>query len=205
MIQGKQLIAVIDDEKDIIELYKDIFSETFRVQSFLSPLEFLRAIDDQQVPDLVLVISDYKMPKMSGLEMIETLHKKGCLVATLLLSGYIDKDVAVSALNHGINKVLEKPVDADVIYTTAVQLVKEFRLHKVEQQTVALSDQLSELYVLYRNLLVPGQASEPKGVLSIDRSTHQVSSQSPLQLIADLEKQIATLNIEKELLKQGAI
>lgn len=207
MVYRKPLIAVIDDEKDIVDLYVELFQDRYDVHPYLSAFDFLEALDSGDLPGLVLVISDYSMPKMSGLEMIKNLHDRGCTAATLLLSGYIDKGVAMKALNFGINKVLEKPASPELIFETAASLIKECRLQSIEQKMMMVSDQLSELYVLYRDLLMPEIKNHSAGVVTIEDqgAARDISMQSPLELVANLEKSLSHLQMEKRLIKQDAI
>lgn len=200
VVNAKPTIAVIDDEPEILEMYKDLFSDQYHVLSFASPIDFLAGITDHSIPQLCLVISDYNMPKMTGLQMIEKGHALGAHFPSLLLSGYVSKDVAVSALNMGINKVLEKPAAPDDIYKAAKELIKNFRLHNIETQMMEIGDQLSELYLLYRDILIPQFQEAGGGAVLDEDGTPQ--GDSPLALVAQLERQMVRLQMEKKVLAQ---
>lgn len=200
VVNTKPTIAVIDDEPEILEMYQDLFSEEFTVLSFGSPTDFLTGITNKTIPQLCLVISDYNMPKMTGLQMIEKGHALGARFPSLLLSGYVSKDVAVSALNMGINKVLEKPAPPDAIFKASKDLIKNFRLHNIENQMMEIGDQLSELYLLYRDILMPQfQDTSGAAVLSEDGTPE---GDSPLAVVSQLERQMVRLQMEKKVLSQ---
>lgn len=190
---NKLCIAVIDDEPEVLSLYRDIFEERYNVKSYSSPLEFLDALEKGDLNNIQLVISDYKMPKMTGLEMINQGHAKGHKFPALLLSGYVSKDVAVSALNSGISKILEKPASPDDIYSAALELIKNFRIHSIDEKIMEIGDQLSELYLLYRDTLLP-DLQEPK--------EEEQNPETPMALVAYLEKQLVRLQMEKKVLSQ---
>lgn len=59
-------------------------------------------------PDLV--ITDIKMPVMSGLEMIQRLHEMGRMVHCVILSGYSEFDYAKQAIRYGVDDYLLKPL-----------------------------------------------------------------------------------------------
>ena len=58
-----------------------------------------------------LVISDVKMPDMDGFELLEAIRAKGVAVPVLFVTGYADIKDAVSAMQMGAIRYLEKPID----------------------------------------------------------------------------------------------
>jgi two-component system response regulator FixJ len=78
------------------------------VATFASAEEFLDNFDSEQPGCLVL---DVKMPGMSGLELQETLLKRGCLLPMIMISGHAEVPTAVAAMRSGALILLEKPFD----------------------------------------------------------------------------------------------
>ena len=71
-------------------------------------MEFLK----ENIPDLV--ISDFMMPEMNGLEFLTEAKKLHPEVSMILLTGYADKENAIKAINEiGLYKYIEKPWDND--------------------------------------------------------------------------------------------
>ena len=62
---------------------------------------------DRLKPDIV--VSDVKMPRMDGVEMIEQLRKQGCKAKFIILTAYSDFKYAQSALRLGVSDYLLKP------------------------------------------------------------------------------------------------
>ena len=106
-------IIVVDDEKVVTSAFKTLlkvegFSDGHFFNSPLEALEFLK----ENKPDLV--ISDFMMPEMNGLEFLTEVKKLYPEVSKILLTGYADKENAIKAINEvGLYRYIEKPWDND--------------------------------------------------------------------------------------------
>lgn len=69
-----------------------------------------------------LIITDIRMPKMDGLEMLAELRKRGSLVHVILLTAYDDFDYVRSALQHGAVDYLLKPFRDDELRAAITRL-----------------------------------------------------------------------------------
>lgn len=111
MIKGK--IVVVDDEKMVTSAFKTLFAvEGIKGGEFFnSPVEALEYIKNE-APDLI--ISDFLMPDMNGLEFLREAKKLYPETSMILLTGYADKENAIKAINEiGLYKYIEKPWDND--------------------------------------------------------------------------------------------
>ncbi len=111
MKNGK--IVVVDDEKIVTSAFKALFKvEGYSdIHLFNSPKEALEFLKDN-LPDLI--ISDFIMPEMNGLEFLTEAKKLCPDVSMILLTGYADKENAIKAINEiGLYKYIEKPWDND--------------------------------------------------------------------------------------------
>ena len=111
MNKGK--IVVVDDEK----IVTSAFSTLLKVEGFCdahffnSPKEALEFLKNN-TPNLV--ISDFLMPEMNGLEFLGEVKKMYPDVSKILLTGYADKENAIRAINEiGLYKYIEKPWNND--------------------------------------------------------------------------------------------
>ena len=125
-MQRRPLVIVIDDDPaalrsvDVLLLAFD-----FEVRSFSSAEDFLAA--DVSLEQACL-LSDVRLPGMSGVELHHTLRSQGIELPTILISGYADSDMATKALESGVDAVLEKPIDPNTLVeriTTAIQIHKQ--------------------------------------------------------------------------------
>lgn len=106
-------ILAVDDEKMVTSAFKTLFKvEGYTdVNLFNSPQEALDFLADNK-PDLI--ISDFIMPEMNGLEFLREAKKLYPEVSMILLTGYADKENAIKAINEvGLYKYIEKPWDND--------------------------------------------------------------------------------------------
>lgn len=111
-------IAVVDDEEVVTRTIKSFLElETeYEVLTFQSPVSALDAIERARVD---LVISDFLMPEMSGLEFLAEVKKRHPETVRVMLTGYADKENAIRAINEvELFQYLEKPWDNDQLVLT---------------------------------------------------------------------------------------
>lgn len=106
-------ILVVDDERIVTSAFKTLLKvEGFDDAHFFNKpkeaIEFLKS----NAPDLI--VSDFMMPDMNGLEFLTAAKKLHPEVSMILLTGYADKENAIKAINEiGLYKYIEKPWDND--------------------------------------------------------------------------------------------
>ncbi len=106
-------IVVVDDEKMVTSAFKTLFKvEGYSdIHLFNNPLEAVEYLRNN-TPDLI--ISDFIMPEMNGLQFLTEAKKLYPEVSMILLTGYADKENAIKAINEiGLYKYIEKPWDND--------------------------------------------------------------------------------------------
>ncbi len=106
-------IVVVDDEKIVTSAFKTLLKvEGFNDAYFFNdPLEAISFLKSEK-PDII--ISDFMMPKMNGLEFLTEAKKLHSEISMILLTGYADKENAIKAINDiGLYKYIEKPWDND--------------------------------------------------------------------------------------------
>ena len=82
------------------------------VESFASGEEFLRAVRPDQPGCLV---TDVRMPGMSGLELQDTLARAGSLLAVVVITGHADVPMAARAFRAGAVDIIEKPFNDQML------------------------------------------------------------------------------------------
>lgn len=100
------ILLFVDDEEINLLLFKMSFSGHFNIMTTDSPLKALEMIKDN---DIRLVITDYKMPIMNGMELILEIKKLKPKIICVILSGYFEADVIVE--KEMIYKYVMKPWD----------------------------------------------------------------------------------------------
>lgn len=85
----------------------------------------LVAVVEQESPDLI--VSDIRMPGMTGLEAVETIRASDVRVRVVLLTGYQDFDAAYRAIQLDVSGFVLKPIDPSELLKTAWHALSESR------------------------------------------------------------------------------
>ena len=107
------LVAVVDDDdavRDSLRFLLEIAG--YAVATFASGAEFLK---DAPLGDLTCLVVDQHMPDQTGLQLIGRLRAQGVDLPVALITGSPTPDVLRQAQMLGVAKVLEKPLDDDVL------------------------------------------------------------------------------------------
>ncbi len=152
-------IYIVDDEQQQIELISDILDSTgFSAKGFTSGSSFI----DQPVSSYDIVLLDLNMPNMDGIEIMRTLHNKGCNPAFILMSGF-DRRVLHSARQFAEAKNIEvagthtKPINI-------AEFIKEFKyVHAKKELSVIKS--LYHGTSLKRNINIELSATDIKSAI----------------------------------------
>jgi DNA-binding NtrC family response regulator len=83
-------IAVIDNDNDIVSLFKEALELSgYNVTAFTDPIKAFNHIK-QQPKEYELVLSDYKMPSMNGLELCIKLIEFNPMIKVILMTAFIN-------------------------------------------------------------------------------------------------------------------
>lgn len=102
-------LLVVDDEERILSaLRRSLRREGWRVLTAGTPDEALRILDEEPID---AVLSDHKMPRMSGLEVLEAAARRRPDAARILISGWPDEIPAERLAALGVRALVPKPWD----------------------------------------------------------------------------------------------
>lgn len=106
-------ILVVDDELEFLELMKEILSELDR--EVITATNGIEAIEKlKESAPVSLIISDQKMPLMTGTEFLQTAIKLSPLTPRILVTAYQEAGVMEDSINKaGIFRFINKPIDVD--------------------------------------------------------------------------------------------
>ena len=106
-------ILLVDDEKDILELFTEyLTSNGLKTVSFQNPIEALNFLNSN-VNNCSLVITDYSMRQMSGLDFIKHIRNidVNFIIKIIFIIAYIKNNLVVDkSSNLRIDKIIEKPI-----------------------------------------------------------------------------------------------
>ncbi|MFT8564951.1 response regulator [Acetobacter orientalis] len=127
-LRNKPVVLVVDDEPEILVALTDLLEETYTVLSASSGEQGLKLLEQQ--PDVAVIISDQRMPNMTGdafLAQARQLSSAGAV----LLTGYADISAVEAALNRGqISFFAYKPWDGETLLSMVAQAARRYELEK---------------------------------------------------------------------------
>ena len=132
-------ILCVDDEKSVLKALERLFLDTdYEIITAMSGdegLDLLRTSGQVQ-----LVVSDFRMPKMNGVDFLKEVYKIRPDTVRIVLSGYADTAAIVEAINEGkIYKFIPKPWNDDELKITISHALEHYF---TKQRNVELALQL---------------------------------------------------------------
>jgi len=135
-------IVVVDDDALALTSLRALFSlETeYAVTCFDNPLHACKELERTRVD---VVVSDYLMPGMNGIDLLKEVRRLQPDAARILLTGFADKENAIRAINEaGLYQYLEKPWDNEEILIVIRNAVQEKSLRQTLAEKVTALDKL---------------------------------------------------------------
>jgi DNA-binding NtrC family response regulator len=106
-VPKKHTLLVVDDESDVADSVHDLLRREFRVLRAHNADEGLRLLRENEVH---IIMTDQRMPKASGVELLEKARVRHPQAVRLLFTGYADIDSIIAAINQGhVFGFLRKP------------------------------------------------------------------------------------------------
>jgi two-component system sensor histidine kinase/response regulator len=141
----KHSILCVDDELDNVDALERIFRRKYRVLKATSGDEGLAILKNE--PNVSLIISDQRMPKMTGVEFLKKSLRTHPEAIRILLTGYTDIESVVNAINAGeVYRYLTKPWDPIDLSNTVDKAIEKFELRQeLVEKNRALETALDEL------------------------------------------------------------
>ena len=119
-------ILIVDDDKDVLDSMKLILKNSLELKSYIkTTIDSKEAISEIERQEYDVVISDYKMPGMNGIDLLAWIKKIHPRTTRILITGYPSIDVVREAINKAnVHYYIEKPWDNDEFRYTMSQAVK---------------------------------------------------------------------------------
>ena len=103
----KHTLLVVDDEMDVCDSVHDLLRRDFKVLRAKSAEEGFKLLQENEVH---IIMSDQRMPRVSGVEMLTQVRAGHPQAVRMLFTGYADVESVIAAINRGrIFKFLKKP------------------------------------------------------------------------------------------------
>lgn len=203
-------VALIDDDAAVLDALRYYLArQSIRTSTFQAAREFLEALDRHEQFDCV--VSDVRMPGMSGLDLMKHLNERGYAGPVILITGHGDVDMAVGAIKNGAFDFIEKPFDEARLLTSIRQGAERMRQNKSEAAEIdelqTRFDSLSARQREVMELAVAGLSSKEIGIrLNISPKTVEnhrawVMERIGARNVADLIRKAMKIRSHKERLK----
>ena len=132
MTDSPSCILVVDDEadfRDIVRLHlEDRGCRVFSAQDGVEAL----AIFEEKWKEIDLVITDMRMPRMGGEELVRRIHAICDYLPIIGITGHLDVQATLSMLDHGAYYYLHKPLDPWAIVDRLIE--NAVRIYRVERE-----------------------------------------------------------------------
>ena len=136
--KNKPKILVVDDELDNLDLLYRTFHREYTVLRAASGPEALSLL--AQEGDVAVIISDQRMPMMSGTEFLSLTATQYPDIIRIILTGYTDVDDLVEAINTGkVFKYVTKPWEAEELKTVVRQALDTHNVLRARTQELCHS------------------------------------------------------------------
>jgi signal transduction histidine kinase len=117
---------VVDDEPEVLRSVHDLFRRDYRVLTYTRASEALAALDEVDVP---VVLTDQRMPGMSGVEFLRNVQKRRPDTTRLLFTGYSDIKAVIDAINEGhVFRYITKPWNPEELEAAIRQAIEHHEL-----------------------------------------------------------------------------
>jgi CheY-like chemotaxis protein len=127
MEETRPRILVVDDEEAILETMSFTFEDDYEVHTATDPRRGLDILDAKG--PFAVVLSDQRMPDMSGVEFVSEVWKRHPSTVRMILTGFSDMDAIVQAINDGhVYAYIAKPWEPDHLKQVMKQAVEHHRL-----------------------------------------------------------------------------
>ena len=148
---AKHIILCVDDEIDNVEALERLFRKKYTVLKATSGEQALQLLD-QNPGKVTLIITDQRMPEMTGVEFLQKTLENFPDTVRILLTGYTDLESVIDAVNKGqIYRYLTKPWDPVDLVNTVEHAIDRFLIgRELKQKNTDLELALKELQLLDR-------------------------------------------------------
>jgi response regulator RpfG family c-di-GMP phosphodiesterase len=152
-ISNQVNVLYVDDEQTNLFSFKASFRRDFNVLTANSGEEALKLMETEKIH---VIVSDQRMPGMTGIELLQQVKVKYPEPIRILLTGYADINAVIDAINKGeVYRYVTKPWNTDELKTIIIAADEIFKLRKenkiLTEKLIKTNEQLE--FLLRQNLL----------------------------------------------------
>jgi len=131
-ITEKPLVMLVDDEVENINVLRNLLESNYQIITGLNGREALELINNMKDPQKIqLIISDQRMPFMTGVELFENIVDKMPETIRIILTGYSDTQTIIDSINKAnLYKFITKPFDPTELSLTVQRGIEAFKMRR---------------------------------------------------------------------------
>ena len=104
-------ILYVDDEENNLFAFKSVFRRTYNIITASGGIEAIQVLENEKVD---LVLSDQRMPEMTGVDLCKYVMKNYPSAKRMIVTGYSDEETLQEAITFGvISKSISKPWEVE--------------------------------------------------------------------------------------------
>ncbi len=198
---AKAKILIVDDEKPTRDVMARVLSSSYDCLTAPDAEQAMKAVSE--VPDLALLLTDYKMPGEDGISLIRRAKTANPAIACILITAFGEIELAVEAMKDGADDFLTKPItdlaqmelrvakaiEKNALVRKVAELQQEIDEHKGIDTFTGHSPAMQKVYRLIRqaaranaNVLVEGPSGTGKELVA--RALHDLSPRAKGPFVA---------------------
>lgn len=140
----KVKILFVDDEENVLRSMRRLFMDVDSI-NILTAVSGKEGLEILKSSEVAVIVSDQKMPEMSGAEFLEKARKMQPESVRIVLTGYADINAAMDAVNKGgASKYITKPWDDNDLMLTVLNSVETYNLKKENKRLTELTRKQNE-------------------------------------------------------------
>jgi len=125
-MRTKHTLLVVDDEPDVVKSVQDLLRFDYKVLGATRAADALKLLREQPVH---VVLSDQRMPEMTGVEFLRQLREQFPDTVRLLITGYADIRAVIDAINQGnVYRYITKPWEPEELQAVIREAVERYEL-----------------------------------------------------------------------------
>ncbi len=159
-------ILIVEDEVGIFEILRDIIFKVYPDAKVTHATNGMRAIELLRSDIFHVILSDYFMSELNGLELLILLRAANVLCPFVLITGSVDPLVIRTAWQNGASAMLEKPFGQEAVKTVIAEAIKSSKFNSIRAYGSVIDEKLTpvELYLPERILNLVIVKCEREGV-----------------------------------------
>ncbi|MCW8898190.1 MAG: response regulator [Flavobacteriales bacterium] len=152
---NKAVILYLDDEQENLNSFKAAFRRDFKIYTAINAEEAEKILE-KEAGTISIILSDQRMPKVTGIEFFEKIKEKYPEMIRILVTGYSDINVVIDAINKSqVYKYIQKPWDVDYMRKLIEQAFEVFTLRRENKKlTEDLLTVNAQLEFMFRQKLL---------------------------------------------------